>query len=69
MLALYTQEIYAMNYVIDIDWGAIIFIFVYTLSFIKIGSSIEKMLGDINLQAHRKQSGFISIILFFRKEK
>jgi hypothetical protein len=41
--------------------------FICTLSFIKIGSSIEKMLRDIHLKTHRKQSGFISIILFVRK--
>jgi hypothetical protein len=48
-----------MKYAVEIGSGAMIHI----PSFIKIGSSIRKLIGEI----HRQQGDIISLLLFFSK--
>jgi hypothetical protein len=55
-----------MNYAVEMDSGAMMLI----LSFIKIGSDIQKLLGcGIHTQTHREQGDFISLLLFFQSKE
>jgi hypothetical protein len=53
-----------MKYAVEMDSGAMI----YTPSFIKIGSGIQKLLGE-DTQAHRQQGDLISLLSFFKNKE
>jgi hypothetical protein len=50
-----------MKYAVEMGSGAMI----YTPSFIKIGSAIEKLMGR-DTQAHRQHEDRISLLSFFK---
>jgi hypothetical protein len=52
-----------MNCAVEMDSGVTL----YILSFIKIGSGIQKLLEGIRMQASRQQGDLISPHLFFSK--
>jgi hypothetical protein len=54
-----------MKYAADMGSGAMI----YIPSFIKIGSSIQKLLGGIHIQTHREHGDLISLLSFFEIRK
>jgi hypothetical protein len=41
----------------------------YMTSFIRIGSDIQKLLREINIQTHRQLSDLITQILFFKARR
>jgi hypothetical protein len=51
-----------MKYAAEMGSGAVI----YIPSFIKIGSGIQKLIGE-ETQAHRQHGDLISLFLFFSK--
>jgi hypothetical protein len=53
-----------MKYAVEMGSGAMI----YISSFIKIGSGIQKLMGD-DTQKHRQQGDLISLHLFFRNKE
>jgi hypothetical protein len=42
---------------------------IYVLNFIKIGSGIKKLLRGINIQTHRQQCDFISLLLLLKNKE
>jgi hypothetical protein len=52
-----------MKYAIEVSSGAMI----YLLSFIKIGSGIQKLIGGVH--RHGQQSDLISLLLYFKMRK
>jgi hypothetical protein len=52
-----------MKYTAEMDSGATI----YIPSFIKIGSGIQKLIGE-NSQTHRQRGDLISLLQFFSKK-
>jgi hypothetical protein len=56
---------YFMNYVVEMGSDAMI----YIPSFIKIGSGIQKLLGEMQIQTHRQQGNLRSLLLLFQNQK
>jgi hypothetical protein len=54
-----------MNYAFEMGAGAMI----YRASFIKIGSAIQNLIGEIHIQTHRQQGDLISLFLFFQNKE
>jgi hypothetical protein len=53
-----------MQYAAEMGSGAMIYI-----SFIKIGSGIQKLFGGGDKHTHRRHGDLISLLLFFQNEK
>jgi hypothetical protein len=53
-----------MKYAVEMGSGAMI----YILSFIKIGSGIQKLIGE-DTQTHRQHGDHINLLVFFRNKE
>jgi hypothetical protein len=54
-----------MKYALEMGSGSVI----YIPSFIKIGSGIQKLIGQTHIQTHREYRDCISLLLFFQNKE